>query len=381
MQLTKHWAARLDDYAIDLAWSPDGALLAAASAAGPVSLLAAADGARRHDLPGHDGGTNAVAFAPANLQPSASNVQLLATGGQDGAVKFWDAAAGQHTATAPLGSAWVEHLAWTPSQRTEDREPNTATTSNLPSSVSSPPISVLRPPSSGLLFAAAGKTLTVLRADGSLAHTFPPAPKTITALAAQPACPESAERARCVAAAHFGGIRLWDANDFLLQKELPYANGILSLVWSPDRRWLVSGNQDPSVHLWLPEKNDELHMSGYEAKVRVLSFDHTSRWLATGGGHDASVWDCAGAGPEGREPLMLPHDAPVRAVAFQNTHGLLASAADDGAVIIWSVDRRQPMRATVKMPSPATKLTWSPDDTFLAIGTESGVIYVLRCVA
>ena len=28
---------------------------------------------------------------------------LLATGGQDGAVKFWDSAAGQHTATAQIG--------------------------------------------------------------------------------------------------------------------------------------------------------------------------------------------------------------------------------------------------------------------------------------
>ena len=40
MQLTKHWAAQLDDYAIDLAWSPDGTTLAAASGAGPVSLFA-----------------------------------------------------------------------------------------------------------------------------------------------------------------------------------------------------------------------------------------------------------------------------------------------------------------------------------------------------
>src|SRR4051812_12171602 len=105
MQLTKHWAAALDDYAIDIGWSPDGGLLAAASASGPVSLLSGSDGARRHDLPGHDGGTNAIAW-----QPKSSTV--LATAGQDGAVKFWDAAAGQHTATAKLGAAWVDHLAW-----------------------------------------------------------------------------------------------------------------------------------------------------------------------------------------------------------------------------------------------------------------------------
>jgi hypothetical protein len=33
------------------------------------------------------------------------------------------------------------------------------------------------------------------------------------------------------------------------------------------------------------------------------------------------------------------------------------------------------------MPSAATKLAWSPDDRFLAIGSERGVVYVLKCEA
>lgn len=344
MQLTKHWAAHLDDYAIDLAWSPDGTQLAAASSAGPVSLFAAADGQKRHELPGHPEGTNCLAW----LSSAA-----FATGGQDGAVKFWDAAAGQHTATAPLGRDWVEHLAWVPAPAL----------SSEPSALGSP-----------CLLAAAGKTLTALRPDATVAHTFKPAARTITALAAP-------RQGGCVAAAHFGGVQLWDTDDFLLQKELPYANGISSLVWSPDQRWLVSGNQDPSVHLWIPEKDIELHMSGYETKVKHLSYDHTSRWLATSGGREACIWDCSGEGPEGREPAMLPHEAPICAVAFQNTHGLLATAGQDGVVQIWSPERPKPLRATVKMPAAATKLAWSPDDRSLAIGSEKGVVYVLKCEA
>lgn len=360
MQLTKHWAAMLDDYAIDLGWSPDGTQLAAASAAGPVSLFATADGTRRHQLPGHADGTNCLAWQP-QLQTSPS---ALATAGQDGAVKFWDAAAGQHTATASLGSAWVEHLAWLPPRRTEDGKPGTDSPIENPSSV-------VRPPSS-VLFAAAGRTLTAIRADASIAHSFKPAPKTISALAVQSA-------GGSIACAYFGGVVLWDADDFVAQKEFPYANGIHALVWSPDGKWLVSGNQDPSVHLWIPEKDIELHMSGYEGKVKFLSFDYTSRWLATSGGRDACIWDCSGAGPEGREPAMLPHDAPVCAVKFQNSHGLLATASQDGAVQLWSPERRQPLRATVRMPTAATKLAWSPDDRHLAIGSEKGAVYVLSC--
>ncbi len=350
MQLTKHWAAMLDDYVIDLAWSPAGGgepLLAAASAAGPLSLFARDDGARRHLLPGHENGTNILAW-----QPVAA--PQLASGGQDGAVKLWDPAAGQHTATAPLGSAWVEHLAWCAAPRKSAGDAGGS--------------------QAGLLFAACGRELAAVRPDGSIAHRFPAAPKTLSALAAHPA-------GGALAAACYGGVTLWDSDDFLAQKEFKYNNGIHALVWSPDGKWLVSGNQDPSVHLWRPEQDIELHMSGYEGKVKYLSFDYTSRWLATSGGRDACVWDCAGAGPEGREPAMLPHDAPVCAVKFQNAHGLLATGSSDGTVQIWSPEIRQPLRATVRMPSPATKFAWSPDDAYLAIGTERGAVYVLKCEA
>ena len=37
------------------------------------------------------------------------------------------------------------------------------------------------------------------------------------------------------------------------------------------------------------------------------------------------------------------------------------------------------MHATVQLPTPATKLAWSPDDRLLAIGSEKGVVYVLKC--
>jgi len=356
MQLTKHWASVLDDYAIDLAWSPDGSRLAAASAAGPISIFQREDGEKRHVLPGHDQGANCLAWAPAasaSATPGASNAglpSLLATGGQDGFVKFWDASAGQHLASAKVGPGWVEQLAWGP-----------------------------RPASPGAtaepsLAASAGKQFTLFNADGSVRHAFKPAPKTIAALAWHP-------RGGCVAVAYFGGVCLWDSDDFVVQKEFPYGNGIHALTFSPDGKWLVSGNQDPSVHLWIPETDVELHMSGYEGKVKSLSFDFTSRWLATSGGPDACLWDCAGEGPEGREPIMLPHGSKTSVVAFQNSHGLLATASEDGAVMVWSPERQKPLRATIRMPNPATKLVWSPDDRYLAIGSEQGAVYVLKCEA
>jgi len=78
---------------------------------------------------------------------------------------------------------------------------------------------------------------------------------------------------------------------------------------------------------------------------------------------------------------MLPHEARICAVCFQASHGLLATAAQDGVIKIWSPERPKPLRATVKMPATATKLAWSPDDSLLTIGSEQGIVYVLKCQA
>ena len=189
MNLSKHWAGQLDDYVIDLAWAPDGSSLAAASSSGPVSIFSTQDGSRLHELAGHSEGTNAIAW-----KPSAS---LLATGGQDGLVKFWDTDAGQHTATVELGSDWVDHLAWQPGK--EGRDP--------------------------ALAATAGRKLYFLNSDASVRHRFKDAPKTLCALAWEPG-------GGALAAAYFGGVSIWDADDYIAQKEFPYTNGIHGMTTS-----------------------------------------------------------------------------------------------------------------------------------------------------
>jgi WD40 repeat protein len=410
MNLSKHWAAVLDDYVIDVAWSPDGAILAAASAAGGITLFDAATGVMRHKLAGHDNGTNCLAWMPgqktddreqktasggegpsSSLRPPSPvlgtpSSDLLATGGQDGCVRFWSSETGQQTAEVKLGSAWVEHLAWRPVQKTDDRRPRTAPASADSSSVPATPSSVVRPPPS-VLFAAAGKKLVALRADGSVAHSFKDAPKTISALAATPAAARPASAAKTMearedspylASACFGNVSVWDSSTFELKKEFAYGNALLALVWSPNGRWLVAGCQDNAVHLWEPAEDLELHMSGYETKLKELSFSPDSKWLATGGGRDACVWDCTGAGPADREPLLLPHKARVCAVAFQQKFNGVATGATDGEFCLWAPTHKKPLVAEAKLPSPATKFAWRADDSLLAAGTENGTVFVFK---
>ena len=272
-------------------------------------------------------------------------------------VRLWNATDGSQTSETELGrGAWVEHVHWRP------------TAADLKSQV---PSSKSQIPNPNLLAVAAGRKLILVHASGAVAHVFPDAPKTLSALAWHP-------QGGAVAVACFGSVVLWDVDGFRVQRQFSYSGAIQTLVWSPDGRWLVAGAQDKAVHLWIPEEDQEFHMSGYETRVGELSFSPDSRWLATGGAQDACVWDCSGAGPDGREPLALPHSGRVCAVAFQQAHGLLATAGNDGEVALWDVTSREPRVAMIKLTAPASNLAWSPDGTLLAIGSQKGGVLVLK---
>jgi WD40 repeat protein len=68
----------------------------------------------------------------------------------------------------------------------------------------------------------------------------------------------------------------------------------------------------------------------------------------------------------------------VCAVAFQQAHGLLATAGNDGEVALWDVTSREPRVAMIKLTAPASNLAWSPDGTLLAIGSQKGGVLVLK---
>ena len=78
MNFSKHWTATLDDYVIDLAWSPDGAVLGVVSAAGSINLYDAVTGAVHHKLAGHENGANCLAWlSKSTLICSANNKSIF----------------------------------------------------------------------------------------------------------------------------------------------------------------------------------------------------------------------------------------------------------------------------------------------------------------
>ena len=235
-QLRENWTATINDHVIDLAWSPDGKYIAAASVLGPVTIF---EGGRRaviHTFEGHEFGTMSIAWRP--------DSKVLASAGQDGKIRLWDITSGEATHSLDGGAAWVEHVAWSGGKKP-------------------------------ILVSAAGRKLKLWNAIGDLVREYPDHQSTISGLQWKP-------RVRQLASITYGGVTLWDPQQSEAIRQLEWRGSSLVVEWSPNGKYIATGDQDSTVHFWIMSTGDDLQMSGYLTKVRELSWECNESILGYG---------------------------------------------------------------------------------------------------
>ena len=324
--LPKSWEAEIDEAAVSVGWSASGSWLAAASASGAVYLLDASTGRQIRRWPAHRFGANAIAWHPRE--------NLLASAGQDGKAALWKPEDSAPVAVLDCGTGWVEHLAWSPSGK--------------------------------YLATACGRSLRLWSSAGELAQTFEEQSNTIAGIDWR------SDSAQLVSAC-YGRVVFWVPEDSSPQRFFEWKGSMLSLAWSPDARYLCHGNQDSTVHFWVVATGKELQMSGYPLKVAQICWDRYSKYLATAGSLEITVWDCSGKGPAGRRPKALKHHRrPIRAMRYQKDGPHLASGCAEGRVAIWRPGKRKDPELTADLGSPITDIAWSLGTPTLAVATEDG---------
>jgi WD40 repeat protein len=328
--LSNTWSAELDEAAVSAGWSASGDWLAAASASGGIYLFRAISGTQRRRWSGHGVGAIAVAWHP--------TLELLASAGQDGKVRLWEPESDTPVATLDCGAAWVEHVAWSPSGE--------------------------------YLATACGKTLRLWSNKGNLIQSFEEQPNTIAGVDWRSDSEE-------LVSACYGQVVFWSPNGNAPTRTFEWKGSMLCIAWSPDGRYLCHGNQDATVHFWIVATGNELQMSGYPLKVAQICWERRSKYLATAGSPQITVWDCSGKGPAGRKPQTLTHHRrPIRAMRYQADGPLLASGCAEGRIAVWKPSKRDQPDLTVHIESPITDVVWAPGISRLAATAEDGRVIV-----
>jgi WD40 repeat protein len=344
------WHAKLDDFVTQVVWSPDGTMLAAASVSGQVYLFdVVTERAVQRLEPAHVDGCDALAWRPDGA--------ALATAGRDGKWRLWDTASGKQLAEHNAGAIWPEHAAW--SSGAAGKEAG-----------AEPKLPFAGP----RLALSAGSQVSLWNEQGEPVGEPMKLPRAIVDLAWV-----LGGRSLAVAISSTIYLRPIDSEDGEDSGRIFAAQDpVLCFAMSPSGKWLLTGNQDSSIHVWNCDSGTEMHMRGYSARVRQLSWHRGSRWVATSGGPSVAVWDCSGRGPEGRTPTMLEHHTDlVSALHYQPAGDWLASGSRDGGVAVWSPTQRDPLITAGKIGSGVTRVGWSPDGKLLAAGGEAGEVQVL----
>lgn len=330
--LAESWYVALGDYIIDLAWSPDASKLAAVTVEGLVFLIDNHGGSAYFRLLGqHAGGANALSWRADGAE--------FSTAGHDGLVKIWDGKSGEQLCELDAGDPWVAKVAYAPRR--------------------------------SVLATAAGRHLKLWNEQRQAFYESSDHSSTIADVGWNP-------DGSGLAVAAYNGITLHVPGKQSQPRKYTWKGSSLVLSWSPDAKYMATGEQDSTVHFWHVKSGEDAQMWGFPTKVLELSWDASGRWLATGGGASICLWDCSGKGPAGRKPRQYDaHTNKLTQVAFQPDGNLLASADADGFLFLWDPIKHEKVIGGLSLTSGATCMRWCKGGK-LAVGQRDGNVVLFE---
>jgi len=266
----------------------------------------------------HLAGVHTVAFSP--------NSRLVASGCQDGTIKFWEVSTQKSWSAAEQHKNSVRSVAFSPD---------------------------------GRLLASAGDDRFVRHWDPDNGRLV----RTLKKHSAALRCVTFSPNGKIVAAAGSdGAIKLWDTDSGRELNTLRgHTGGVLALAFNPDGGRLASGGADGTVRLWDPATGTAVQtLEGHTKDVRGVAFRADGKILASAGADGTlRTWD-----PVKGQSLGVyypPQWTAFCGVAF-GAQGQIAGAAENHMVYLWRESQCQAFR---RHDHVVEGVAFSPDGQYL----------------
>jgi WD40 repeat protein len=178
-----------------------------------------------------------------------------------------------------------------------------------------------------------------------------------------------APKGQRLAVAHYGGVKLWSPS-----QSLHWGGSHIGATWSPDARFLLTPMQESALHGWRLSDKANMHMGGYPANARSLSWSRNGRLLATSGSQGALVWPFKGKdGPISQQADEFARQRSLTtAVAFHPKRDLLAVGYANGLVTLVNIVSGRALVLRRGDDGAIDHLTWSLDGRHLAYASIEG---------
>lgn len=352
----------------DVAFSPDGLLLATACGDGTARIWDTTTGQQVRLLYGHTSNVNAVAFSP--------NGRYLATASDDGTSLIWNVDSGQPAYSLSTHLDQVNAIAFSPDglymatasddgtakvwdfENGDEKLTLWGHTDDVTSIAFSP---------SGTRLATGSydKKAIIWDADsGEELFTLSGHSKGVTSVAFSPT-------GGLLASCDFNGIvRIWRAASGQRLKTInAHDNLIFDLTFSPDGKWLATCGYDGLVKVWDIESGSMLFvLSGHGQMVFAAAFSPDGRSLASASGDGtARIWT---TGTNEEMPTIGGHRRGVEDVAFSFDGKYLATASNDSTVRIWESNSGRELFSLAGHIREVTGVAFSPDGARLVTASK-----------